>query len=299
MAIMLSINLAIIICVAVILRFYGVAGAVGMPEPMKKEEIQAVQIEDEQSIQGSSLIINNQTLELSTKPVLFIDESCVELLSLVNFSDTENSPIIVIRESSTLRPQGINYYLGNDKWTYPSVICYVDNHVRGYIYAEARAYLESQQYEQPIAKAKIANSQSLPSNVNARLAAEQLNGAIIKPKQEFSFYSCVNTSEEGYQEGTVFFETEEGTTETDQQLGGGICKTATLLHNAVSLLGLLETERHRHTEPVSYAQPGDDAAVSKGGWDYKFKNTLDVLIKIVAYQDKEDLVVEIYQVSEL
>ncbi|HWP98819.1 MAG TPA: VanW family protein [Syntrophomonadaceae bacterium] len=289
------INHIIIISIAVALGLHGAAGATSMPSQTKQEEPVIQQITDDQKIQGSSLLINGQTLDLKTKPVVFIDDSSAELLSLLNLSNTNNSPYIVIKESSILRPEGISYYLGNEKWTYPSVICCVDNQVRGYMYAEAQTYLESLRYNQPVAEVSYPNILSSPDNVNAKLAAEQFNGAIIKPKQEFSFYSCVNTSlEEGYQEGTVLVETEEGTTETDQQMGGGICKTATLLHKVVDKLGLEETERHNHTEPVSYADPGDDASVSKGGWDYKFINTLDMPIKIVAYQDQDNLVVEIY-----
>lgn len=297
MAVMLLINLTIIVSMAAALGVFGAAGAAGKSASIQHEDPQTQQqIKDDQLLQDSSLAINNQTLDLKVKPVLFIDDSCAELLLLLNMSDADKIPYIVIKESSILRPQGIDYYLGNDNWTYPSLICCVDNQVRGYMYAEAKTYLENEKYRHPIAKISYINNQSSPSNVNARLAAEQLNGAVIKPKQEFSFYSCVNTLEEGYQEGTVFVETEEGITETDQQLGGGICKTATLLHKIVDTLGLEETERHDHSEPVSYAEPGDEAAVSKGGWDYKFINTLDMPIKISAYQDVDYLVIEIYLV---
>lgn len=291
-----AVLLSVIISVAVVSCVYAATGASCQPAIVEPEDYQGQQVKDEQVLRESILTINGQTLDLKIKPVLFIDDSCAELLSMPGMSDPEKAPYIVIKEGSALRPQGTDFYTGNASWTYPSLICYSENLVKGYMYAEAKTYLENEKYRHPIAKLRYYNEQSSPDNVNARIAAEQLNGAIIKSKQQFSFYSCVNTSEEGYRKGTVFVETEEGSTETAQQLGGGICKTATLLHKLVTALGLEEVERHNHSLPVSYANRGDDAAVSKGGWDYKFKNTLEMPIKITAHQHDDYLLIEIYLV---
>ncbi len=292
-------NILLIIYIVVSLCLYGVSVATSTPSPSQGGDSRIPKLKDDELLQGSVLLINNQTLDLTVRPVLFVDEANLHLLSLVDFSDAAKCPYIVIKENSRIRPQGITYYLGGEKWAYPSYISCVDNQLHGYMYSEAKTYLYQTRYLKPIVKVEFSNVLSNASNTNAMLAARQLTGSIIKPDQEFSFYSCVKTSpEQGYKAGTVLVETEDGNTETDEQFGGGICKTATLLHKAVVLSGFLETERHSHTGRVSYADLGDDAAVSKNDWDYKFVNTRDLPIKIVAYQERDNLVVEIYMVPE-
>ncbi|WP_018086943.1 VanW family protein [Desulfurispora thermophila] len=109
---------------------------------------------------------------------------------------------------------------------------------------------------------------------NAILAAKHLDGAIIEPGQVFSFNERVGprTRERGYKEGVSIMQTPEGP-QPVPDIGGGVCRTATLLHRLVQESGLKVVEHHSHSLPVAYARPGEDAAVAWPEWDYRFQNT--------------------------
>ena len=68
-----------------------------------------------------------------------------------------------------------------------------------------------------------------------------------------------------------------------EEIGGGICQVSTTLFNAVVKADLEIVERHNHSMPVSYVDNGKDAAVSWGAQDFRFVNSTDEPIYIVAY----------------
>lgn len=104
---------------------------------------------------------------------------------------------------------------------------------------------------------------------NAVLAASILNGTIILPGKIFSYNKTVGarTAERGFVDGLMF-----GDNEVISDIGGGICMTSSILHQAVKTAGLKVIERHDHNLPTSYLPQGEDAAVVYGSEDYKFKN---------------------------
>ena len=106
-------------------------------------------------------------------------------------------------------------------------------------------------------------------NKNIQLAAEAINGTILKPGEEFSFNNVVGqrTEAKGYGAAAAY---NEG--EVVQEVGGGICQVSTTLYNAVLRSGLKTTKRQSHTFEPSYVTPGRDATVSWGGPDYRFAN---------------------------
>ena len=106
-------------------------------------------------------------------------------------------------------------------------------------------------------------------NKNIALAAEAINGTILKPGEEFSFNNVVGqrTEAKGYGAAAAY---NEG--EVVQEVGGGICQVSTTLYNAVLRAGLKTTKRQSHTFEPSYVTPGRDATVSWGGPDYRFAN---------------------------
>ena len=106
-------------------------------------------------------------------------------------------------------------------------------------------------------------------NKNIQLAAEAINGTILKPGEEFSFNNVVGqrTEAKGYGAAAAY---NEG--EVVQEVGGGICQVSTTLYNAVLRAGLKTTKRQSHTFEPSYVTPGRDATVSWGGPDYRFAN---------------------------
>lgn len=119
-------------------------------------------------------------------------------------------------------------------------------------------------------------------NTNISLAAETLDGLIIKPGEEFSFNNTTGnrTIERGYKPAGAYV---NGV--LVEEPGGGVCQVSSTLYNAVIFAGLKTTERHAHSFEPNYVTPGEDAMVSYDGYagpDMKFINTSDTAIAIRA-----------------
>lgn len=129
---------------------------------------------------------------------------------------------------------------------------------------------------------------------NAVLAAKAINGTVIPPGGVFSFNQTVGqrTPERGYLPSEVIVSGPDGS-ERVEGVGGGICRTATVLHLAVKSAGLEVMEAMRHSLPVAYGD-GDDVAVAWPDLDYKFRNTSGVHLKIVIQEQDRELVVELF-----
>ena len=104
---------------------------------------------------------------------------------------------------------------------------------------------------------------------NVKLAAKSVKGLKIKADDIFSQNKTVGPYDDrkGYKEGASYSGSEIVTT-----LGGGVCKLATTLYNVAVISNLDIVERYNHTMPVSYVPYGQDATVSYGNKDLKFKN---------------------------
>lgn len=130
-------------------------------------------------------------------------------------------------------------------------------------------------------------------NNNIKKACAYMNGYIVKPGKEFSFNKVVGqrTAARGFKEATVI-----AGGQYEQGLGGGICQVSSTLYNAVIMAGLTATERHPHAFPSTYLPIGQDATVDWPHLDFKFKNTTDGDIIIVAWWSKSDRIchVELY-----
>lgn len=105
---------------------------------------------------------------------------------------------------------------------------------------------------------------------NVHLGARYLAGAVIKPGEVFSQNKRIGpyTEARGFQAGPTYSGADLITT-----VGGGVCKIASTLYNAAVLSDLQTVERHNHTMPVPYVPYGQDATVSYGTNDLRFKNT--------------------------
>lgn len=123
---------------------------------------------------------------------------------------------------------------------------------------------------------------------NILLAAESINGVIVPPGAEFSFNAVVGerTEERGFRPGLMYF-----AGRLVSGVGGGVCIPSTALYH-VSLLADMEiVERHHHSGPVSYAEPGLDAAVVFGLKDLRFRNRLPVPVMLAATVEGDALTV--------
>ena len=114
---------------------------------------------------------------------------------------------------------------------------------------------------------------------NLRIAASKMDGTVIAPGQTFSFNGVVGprTASRGYKEAAIY---SDGT--VTNGVGGGICQVVTTLYNAAIQANMTITERRNHSFMPTYVGPGYDATVVYGSQDFKFKNTRDYPVRIVA-----------------
>lgn len=121
---------------------------------------------------------------------------------------------------------------------------------------------------------------------NLSLAANRLNGVIIKPNEVFSFVKAVGDISvlSGYHQAYVI---QNGKTVLGD--GGGVCQVSTTLFRAALNAGLPIVERHQHAYRVGYYEqnsgPGIDAAIYSPTVDMKFKNDTGYALLIQTYLD--------------
>lgn len=130
---------------------------------------------------------------------------------------------------------------------------------------------------------------------NIKLAAEDLDGTVIKSGEVFSFNGAVGrrTKEKGYEEAPIFVNGEK-----DKGVGGGVCQVSTTLYNAAIKAELEIIERHRHSREVSYVPEGKDAAVVYNSKDLRFKNTKDYPIEIRISVSEDEIEVTLNKKTE-
>ncbi len=132
-------------------------------------------------------------------------------------------------------------------------------------------------------------------STNIALAASKINGTVLMPGEEFSFNGTVGkrTSANGFKTATVY---SNGQVTTDY--GGGICQVSSTLYNSVLRANLEITNRTNHTFTVGYVPIGLDATVSWGSPDFKFKNSRNYPVKIVATTANKKLTISVYGLKE-
>ena len=99
-----------------------------------------------------------------------------------------------------------------------------------------------------------------------------VRGQVLKKGETFSQNKTLGpyTIENGFKEGASY-----SGGNIIMTTGGGVCKIATTLYNLSVLSNLEIVERYNHSMPINYVPYGQDATVSDGSKDYKFKNTTD------------------------
>ena len=126
---------------------------------------------------------------------------------------------------------------------------------------------------------------------NITICARTINNTLLMPGDTFSFNDLVGntTLDKGYTYAPVI-----ANSKMVQGVGGGVCQVSSTLYNAILQIGILPTERSPHSIPSSYVPLGLDATINWDTIDFKFKNTLDYPIYIVAYTEKNELIIDIY-----
>lgn len=130
---------------------------------------------------------------------------------------------------------------------------------------------------------------------NVTLAAEKINGIILKPGEVFSYNKAVGprTYENGFKDAGVYT-----ATGLENGVGGGICQVSSTLYGAQLMADLKTVSRTNHSYAISYLPSGQDATVSYGTIDYKFMNDKTFPIKIECFASGGVLTVNILGIKD-
>lgn len=130
-------------------------------------------------------------------------------------------------------------------------------------------------------------------SANVRNGARLINGNVIFPGEEYSFYDNIKpfTTNNGYYIGAAY----SGGKVVDS-IGGGICQVSSTLYNSVLYAELEVTARKNHAMIVGYVDPARDATIAEAsGIDFKFRNNTDAPIYIEALTtDDKQLIITLY-----
>lgn len=134
------------------------------------------------------------------------------------------------------------------------------------------------------------NTSNVDRTNNVTLAAKYMNGTILNPGEEFSYNGVVGqrTTERGFKAAGAY-----SNGQLIDEVGGGVCQPSSTLYMAVLRADLEVTERTNHSMTVSYTPLGEDATVSYGSLDFKFKNNTDYPIKLVTVREGSQMKVTI------
>ena len=136
---------------------------------------------------------------------------------------------------------------------------------------------------------------------NLQLARKRIDGIIVNPGEEFSFWNVVGnaTKRKGYLEGLVI-----SNSQIKNGIGGGLCQMANMIHWLVLHTPLEVTELHHHSDAlfpdVKRRVPfGTGTSISYKALDYRFKNTTQYPIQIRVWLDDTFIYGEIRSVVPL
>ncbi len=135
--------------------------------------------------------------------------------------------------------------------------------------------------------------------VNLTLAGKKIDGIIVNPGEEFSFWNLVGRTRKGYLEGMVIHNEKIG-----KGIGGGLCQMANMIHWLVLHTPMEVTELHHHSDAlfpdVKRRVPfGTGTSICYKALDYRFKNTTKYPIQIRVWLDDTMLYGEIRSTEPL
>lgn len=145
----------------------------------------------------------------------------------------------------------------------------------------------------PFQTFRTISKNNAAGNNNMGLALKKINGTVVQPGEEFSFDAVVGkrTAERGFQNAGVIVNGE-----FDQGMGGGVCQASTTLYGAVLRAGdsIEVVQRNNHSRPSTYVPLGQDAMISWGYSDFRFKNVTDYPIMIMSYMNGTTLTAQLF-----
>jgi len=139
------------------------------------------------------------------------------------------------------------------------------------------------------------NPQKVDRSYNIKLACDRIDNTILLPGDTFSMDKALGprTISNGYRNAPVIIKGKflEG-------VGGGVCQVTTTLYVAVLKSKLEVVERRPHSMPLGYVDPGQDATISEGYIDFKFKNNKEYPILISAQVSGSNIIIRIVGIEE-
>lgn len=114
---------------------------------------------------------------------------------------------------------------------------------------------------------------------NLRVACQSIDGIVLYPGDVFSYNNTLGprTEANGYKPGPSY----AGGTVV-YTIGGGICQVSSVLYYCTVLADLEIIDRECHGFMPHYMEPGTDAMVSWGTYDFQFRNNTKHPIRIEA-----------------
>jgi len=136
---------------------------------------------------------------------------------------------------------------------------------------------------------------------NLKIAIQNLNGVIIRPRETFSYWRLVGlaTKSKGYLEGVML-----SSGEPKAGIGGGLCQLANLIHWLIIHSPLTVTERQHHS--INYFPDdrrvvpfGVGATVFYNYLDYQFRNDTPYIFQLLFWLDEKCLNGDLHADSQL
>ena len=131
--------------------------------------------------------------------------------------------------------------------------------------------------------------------INIEIACRKLDGLLIRPGEEFSFWKTVGkiTKRKGYKDGRVIEKNK-----IKPGIGGSLCNLGNTLHLLVLHSPLDVTEFHSHSDALA-PDHGERVPLSAGTsisynyLDFRFRNNTDQNFQLVAYCKDKKLIAEL------
>ena len=134
-------------------------------------------------------------------------------------------------------------------------------------------------YRDVLGSCQTPHTSDANRNTNLKLACKAINGYVLYPGDVFDYNKIVGqrTEAAGYKPAGAY-----ANGETVEEVGGGICQVSSTLYYSALIADLDIVTRKNHSYLSSYIDPGMDATVSWGGPEFRFRNSTNYPVRVVA-----------------
>lgn len=142
-------------------------------------------------------------------------------------------------------------------------------------------YFKNTKNNKKIAEFSTRCTAAYASWFNMSKALASFNGLVVNPGQTISFFNVAGPcgKAQGYMPGGVV---------GGVGYGGGICQASTTLYGAALRAGMAIVERKNHSVASVYVPIGQDAMVSFGTSDFKFRNDFNFPVTLKTWSQEQN-----------